>query len=333
MATATRHNLDISPFALAILILPLCVFTGAELILGYGGDHYVDFMPKLLDDPQLIELTARYQAYAAFVFFVTIALAVTAIFVCDVIWRFSGWSQFKIVVAIIGVVLFTLIFSVVEPEVMKGFETYELLGKDLFLGTLGAAKTGACLPDRTICTTGTMFDVMNLLVDISSRIVSFAASACLTGIILSLAHAPRIASVDVQLHHLREARHCAKRYLYCAGVLLTAGMIWTQAWMSWPSTLIADDAARAQFSDMVGAFAMFRGTTFSLLILSVYLPVYLVLSTRIDDMRRVTSDDVLEEEEALQRINYTEAIKAITAIIAPILMSVIGSSWNITLGL
>ncbi len=333
MASATRKPLEISLLALAILLLPILVLTGSEMILGYFGDTGVDFKPALLDDPLLVELTARYRAFAAFVFFVTISLAVTAIFACDVVWRFSPMSQIKIVIAIIGVILVTLVFSVVEPEAMKGFETYELLGEDLFRSTLGVAKTGTCLPDRATCTTGSSFDAMNDLVDISNRIVSLAAAAALAGIILSLADAPRVASVSVQVNHIRDARRRAKRYLYCSGLLLTAGMIWTQAWMSWPAALIADDTARGQFWDMVGAFSIFRGTTYSLLILSVYLPVYLVLAVRVDAFRRISTEEDLEEEQALERISYTEALKTITAIVAPILMSVIGSTWSVTLGL
>lgn len=253
-------NQTISAGALAILAIPLLVLTGSELILGFWGDRGVAVSDVLVAEQTRLELTARYKTLASFVFFSTVALAVTAIFVWDVRRHFSVRSQVKIVVALILVILVTLVFSVLEPEKMKSFETYQLLGEDLFRAALGAAKTGACLPDRATCVTGTAFDAMVAMVDLSNHIVSLAAACTLAGIILALAHCPEPdATVEQQADCLRHARRVAKRYLYCAGVLLTAGMLWVQAWMSWPATLIAEADARNEFLAMVNAFALFTG--------------------------------------------------------------------------
>jgi len=327
-------NQTISAGALTILTIPLLVLTGSELILGFWGDRGVAVSDVLVIEQTRLELTARYKALASFVFFATVALAVTAIFVWDVRRHFAARSQLKIVVALILVILVTLVFSVVEPEEMKSFETYQLLGENLFRATLGGAKTGACLPDRATCATGTAFDAMVAMVDLSNHIVSLAAACTLTGIILALAHCPEPdATVERQADCLRHARRVAKRYLYCAGVLLTAGMLWVQAWMSSPATLIAEEGARGEFLALVNAFALYRGTTFSLLILSVYLPVFLVLAGRFESLWQAVPDDPdLAEDDALERISYTEALKTVTAIIAPILMGVIGSTWSISFG-
>ncbi len=328
-------NQTISPWALAILILPLLVLTGTEMMLGFWGDSGVNVATDVTPEPARLELTARYRAMAAFVFFLTVALAVTAVFFADVFRRFTGSSQFKIVAALGMTILISMIFSVLEPEELQSFETYELLGQDLFLAALGPGRTGACFPDRATCDTGTAFDAMVAMIDLSNHIVSLAAASVLAGIILSLSkgpHAPQ--TIEERAHDLREARRVAKRYLYCAGVLLTAGMVWVQAWMSWPSSLIVREQARGEFMDMVNAFALFRGTTFSLLILSVYLPVNLALAIRFETFwREVPVDPALAEDETLERISYTEALKTVTAILAPILMGVIGSTWSVSFGL
>ena len=328
------NNQTISAWALAILAIPLLVLTASELILGFWGDSGVSVADALVAEPTRLELTARYKTMASFVFFSTVALAVTAMFVWDVGRHFSVWSQVKIVAALILVIIVTLVFSVLEPEEMKSFETYELLGEDLFRAALGAAKTGACLPDRTLCESGTSFDAMVAMVDLSNHIVSLAAACTLAGIILALAHCPSAgASVEEQAECLRHARRVAKRYLYCAGVLLTAGMLWVQAWMSWPATLIAEAGPRGEFLDMVNAFSLYRGTTFSLLILSVYLPVFLVMAGRFESLWQAVPDDPqLAEDETLERISYVEALKTVSAIIAPILMGVIGSTWSVSFG-
>lgn len=329
------NNHTMSSWALAILAIPLLVLTGSELILGFWGDRGLAVPTTFVVEPARLELIARYKTLAAFVFFATVALAVTAIFIWDVWRHFAFWSQVKIVGALILVILVTLVFSVIEPEEMKSFETYQLLGEDVFRGVLQQAKTGACLPDRATCETGTAFDAMVALVDLSNHVVSLAAACTLAGVILALAHCPPpSAPLEEKADCLRRARRAAKRYLYCAGVLLTAGMIWVQAWMSWPATLIAAGEAREQFLDLVNAFALYRGTTFSLLILSVYLPVFLVLASRFEDLWEVVPDNPeLSKDSALDRISYTDALKTITAIVAPILMGVIGSTWSVSFGL
>ncbi len=328
------RNQTISPWALTILILPLLVLTGSELILGFWGDRGVAVPTALVGAPERLELAARYKVMASFVFFTAIALAVTAIFLWDVGRHFKPRSILHIAIALVLVILVTLIFSVLEPEEMKSFETYQLLGEDLFRAALGAAKTGDCLPDRVLCQTGTAFDAMVAMVDLSNHIVSLAAACALTGVILALAPCPEAgASVAVQADCLRHARRVARRYLYCTGALLTAGMLWVQAWMSWPAVLIAEEGARTEFLGLVNAFALYRGTTFSLLILSVYLPVYLVLAGRFEALWTVVSDDPeMKTDESLDRITYTEALKSVTAIVAPILMGVIGSTWSVSFG-
>jgi hypothetical protein len=334
MATAARAYQSISPLELSILAFPILVLTATEMVLGFGGDTGVSIPVLLVADPLLPELTARYHAYAAFVFFVTVSLAVTAIFFCDLVRRFTWGSRLKVVFALVAVILVTLVFSVLEPEAIKGFETYELLGEDLFRATLGAARTGACLPDRATCAWGTAFDMMNLFVDVSNRIVSLAAAAALTGLILALARYPQEpATPDECRAHIRDARRTAQRYLYCAGLLLTAGMIWVEAWMTWPAPLIAAEDERAAFLGMVNAFALFRGTTFSLLILSVYLPVHLLLAGRIECLREEHGEPGLAAQDGADNFSYTEALKTVTAIVSPILMGVVGSAWNVTLGL
>jgi hypothetical protein len=329
------NNQTISSWALAILAIPLLVLTASELILGFWGDRGLTVPTVFVEEPVRLELIARYKTLAAFVFFAAVALAVTAIFVWDVWRHFAFWSQIRIVAALGLAILVTLVFSVIEPEQLKSFETYHLLGEDVFRGALEQARTGACFPDRTACETGTAFDAMVALVDLSNHIVSLAATCALVGVILALAHCPpSSAPLAQKAECLRRARRVAKRYLYCTGVLLTAGMIWVQAWMSWPATLIAAGDARDQFLDLVNAFALYRGTTFTLLILSVYLPVVLVLAARFEDLWDAVPDDPeLSKDSALERISYTDALKAVTAIVAPILMGVIGSTWSVSFGL
>ena len=64
----------ISPWALGLMVLPLLVFAGTELILGFWGDSGLAVPTELIETPDRIELIARYKALAAFVFFFSRAM-------------------------------------------------------------------------------------------------------------------------------------------------------------------------------------------------------------------------------------------------------------------
>ena len=322
MTTLQRPLLDIAPRHLLILAAPIAVVAFTEFLLLWYSDGGIARDWSIIPDPAYAELTSRYRALAAFVFFVTISAAVIAIFACDVLWRFALWARLKILLALILTVVAALGFSALKPEELDIFDTYQLLGGDLFHTALGAARTGAG---------GTGFHMMKWLVEASSQVVAFSATAALAGIVLALAYRKDAETPAEHAEILREAQATAHRYLYCAGLLLTSGMIWVHAWMSWPATVLADEADRQAFTALVDAFSLFRGTSFTLLILSVYLPVQLVLTTRLDAFRRgLPAETGIADADMPAPGSYTDALKTITAIVAPILVSVIDTAWSVS---
>lgn len=329
-----RAKLDINAWALAILVLPFLVLTASELLLGIWGDSGLTVDAEVLSGAPLVELASRYLVFAAFFFFMTVSVAVTAIFSVDLSARFARLAQIKTLTALLAAIAATLIFSVVEPEAMKSFESYQLLGEDLVRQALATAKTGACLPDRESCEVGAGFDALVRLVDISNYIISVAAAAVLTGMILALGDKPeRDADFASMTRHHSASRRVVQRYLYCSGVLLTAGMIWVQAWMQWPTQLIADSVVQDQFKAMVSSLSLFRGTTYSAVILSVYLPVLLCLTLRAERLRKGNGD---AEDDSIKATfaaaNYTDALKSFVAIVSPILAGAVGSGWTVAFG-
>ncbi len=74
-----RAKLEISFWALAILVFPLLVLTASALLLGIWGDSGLTVGAEVLTGAPLVELASRYLVFAAFFFFVTTSVAVTAI--------------------------------------------------------------------------------------------------------------------------------------------------------------------------------------------------------------------------------------------------------------
>ena len=88
-----------------------------------------------------------------------------------------------------------------------------------------------------------------------------------------------------------------------------------------------------QFKAMVSSLSLFRGTTYSAVIMSVYMPVLLCLTLRDEGLRKGNAD---VEDDSIKATftasNYTDALKSFVAIVSPILASAIGSGWTVAFG-
>ena len=84
---------------------------------------------------------------------------------------------------------------------------------------------------------------------------------------------------------------------------------------------------------MVSSLSLFRGTTYSALILSVYLPVLLCLALRAESLRKIEGEIEGETiKAAFASVSYTDALKSFVAIVSPLLASAVGSSWTVAFG-
>lgn len=336
-----KTRLQIDPRYLFIMLMPVGVLIVAEYLLGTFGDTSVHLEGlELKDQSHLIELSARYRFLAAVFFFGGATVSVTAIFVFELYSRHTRRSILTTLVGILGIIVVSLSFSTFEPEWMPAsFESQALLGDNLFHAlmipaSLPGCEAGGSLPDG--CKQQGAYFAMEYLLDRVNILTSLSAGAVIAGMVLALS---RPASVGLSVHPdleaeariLKSAQEATQRYLYCSGILLTTGMVLMLSWMSWPGDAILNDDMRKAHAELVSALSIYRGVTYSILILSYYLPVSLILKVRIDafhDAVATAGKPELAKDVAgfdIQRIATLDALKAIIAIVSPILTGAIGS--------
>ncbi len=339
IALPAYHKVQIAPKYLCIIALPLMVLTFSELLLSFFGDPNL-MLPGGADvtfDP-VVELSARYKFLAAYMFYAIIAILLTAIFLCELFARHTRRSMINVAIGFVATALFSMIFSHIEPSYLRSFEDYQLLSKDLFVGALSPGQVPYCAsdgPNVAICGDTQAFHAMDLLTESTNHFAIVSSAAIVIGMILALSTpvdpATGSAAMLIEANALVYAQSIVKRYLYFAGLLLSAGMIMGVAWMSWPADMITDPELRKAHSKLVQSISLFRGTSYSLLILSYYLPVSIILMLRIEVLhaRAEDSKDKTIPDKiggfGIDRIASTDSLKAIIAILSPILAGAIGS--------
>ncbi|SPF78742.1 hypothetical protein ALP8811_02673 [Aliiroseovarius pelagivivens] len=339
-------KLQIDPRYLLIMLLPVVVLIVAEYLLGTFGDTAVHLEGlELKDQSQLIELSARYRFLAALFFFGGATISVIAIFVFELYSRHTRRSILTTLVGILGIIVVSLSFSTFEPDWMPAsFESQALLGDNLFhalmipAGVPGCDMTGG-LSEK--CDQQGAYFAMEYLLDRANILTSLSAGAVIAGMVLALSRPASIGpsahpDVEAEARILKSAQEATQRYLYCSGILLTAGMVLMLSWMSWPGDAILNDDMRKAHAELVSSLSIYRGVTYSVLILSYYLPVSLFLKVRIDAFHDAVDAAGKHELAAgvagfdIQRIATLDALKAIIAIVSPILTGAIGSFGNLS---
>lgn len=334
MPAHTAEKLHIAPKHLTILLLPVLVLVASEILLGMFGDHHLSLGAiDLVPDAGLIELAGRYTFLAVAFFFIAISIAIISIFGMDLISRHSGASMRNTGLAMLGAIAASLVFSELEPEWLGSFESHELVGKDLLLATLGQGRMAACVPGSPFamsCDAQGSFLAMDVIMDKINILTSLTAACVAAGMVLSLARrAPpdlkTAQSRAAEVRMLLDAQQHARRYLYLSGLLLTTGMALGLAWMKWPAPMIADSAMRGAYVDLTDGISLFRGVSYSVLILSYYMPVSLILMVRINRcIEAGIRDGVPAENAGIDPIRTLDALKTIIAILSPVIASAVG---------
>jgi hypothetical protein len=93
-----------------------------------------------------------------------------------------------------------------------------------------------------------------------------------------------------------------KEVLGAASAILVAGVLHMGAWLRWPAALIADQAAHEAVLGTALAITLFWGVTFTLMLVSTYLPAALILARRAQALLQESSpqQSVPEPEEWLK---------------------------------
>ncbi len=188
--SAPPGRLDLAPGYMLILLAPIAVYLLFEALLKTFGDPSFALPTDTFAEPaRMIELTGRYKFMAAFAFFGACSVSVLLIFSLDLAANYTRRGVLTALAGIAAGAAVGIVLSILEPESLGEFETYALLGRDFFEAALGLGVTGYCA-DGPTCLDRSAFGMFRALSNAINALTSFALTAALAGMILSLA-APR----------------------------------------------------------------------------------------------------------------------------------------------
>jgi len=338
-------KLEIDPRFMLLLAGPTAVYLGTLYFLATYGD--IDFrFPEftLRADAAVHELVGRYKFYAALFFYGAVSIAVALYFVVDTGGRHTRRSLIWAGTGVVFILVLVMGFSVINPRVLGGVANWDLLGRNVFDATVATGHVTYCNDgsDTPGCVKRSAFGAMVDLLAVIDLLAALGASGVILGTIMTLAKPAPGFDLSTDLGRakaaraLHGARDASRRYVYCSGLMLSSGMTVLIAWMNWPAQMIAEEAARSAYVQLVGSVSLLVGVSYSLLILSYYMPVTLILARRIYEVRHdmtaerssVSEDAAQSGLPALPELGQLDGLKAVIAIISPILASAVGSFGN-----
>ncbi len=321
-----------------IALVPILIFYQESVIT----DHFVT--PQLQVGPGILtenwawlETAGRFRFLGATWFFAALAMMVFVLVVRDLMQPTA--PKTRIAAGIVLTLIFVLAMSpslgyALHPDAPRN---YERLGGALFEAALGRGSLPGCgLPDDRwllgVCGEIPMISLLNRMMDVINFFAGLGVGALIVGMILCL-EAQKPDALARQAAQLQRNLHRMRRQLYLSGLVLTFGIFFATSWMRWPLPMIAKEHVDA-YAAVISAASLYTGIYFSLLILSFYLPVALILDGRRRQLIQMADEDATLQD-AKTRAEWiklcglhsepTDVYKSAFALAAPILAAFAGN--------
>ena len=355
----------VPPACFLILAAPLLVFMLSDWLVPQLGVPMLDVSADslLIDGQGYLEAGGRNRYLGALLFFSALVLIAVVMFVGELLRPLTKWTRIWAVTAFV-LVQIPVVASVMghQEEAIWSWRTYHQLGTDVMDNVLARGEVRRCQelvmegdapayrtrPDKTLllgreCTDNPAMALFRLLLDYSSVLSGVGVAALVLGMILSLSCPPAGAPLDERAFDHGRNQRSARRYLYLAGLMLSAAMFMTMSWMQWPLPFV-DTKTHPGYAETIHAALFYNGVFYTLLIAAGFGPVMLLATRRSDrlameslmaeesapeaatdsDVPTVTRLDKWKKSHGLQ-ISMTEAIQALIATGSPLLTAFAGS--------
>lgn len=283
------------------------------------------------------ETTGRFRFLGATWFFAALALLVFVMAVRDLAQPIARQTRLAAILVLLGIfalAIYPTIEHALHPESLRN---YHRLGGDLFEAALARGGLPGCVgpADRWLlglCGDVPVISLLNRMMDVTNVFAGLGVGGLVVGMVLCLEEPPDT-GLDAQAAQLERNMNRMRRQLYLSGLVLTFGMFFAISWMRWPVPMV-DGAQAAAYGALVSSALLFVGIYFSLLILSFYLPVALILEGRKQRLSDAAAqDDSLADYKAHAawlkmrglETNPIEFLKSGFALAAPVLAAFAGS--------
>ena len=272
----------------ALVLVPITVFVMESLISTHLAASGPDIPVSILsDDHPWLEASGRHRFLAATWFFACFAVLAAALLVRKLARPTAPATRVAAIATWFLVML--LAFSpTLQNHIGSGVPPiYAPIGTELFEAVLSRGILPGCSEPDDLWLLGrcgempvaAMFDGM---IDLINALAGLGVGALIVGMILCL-DTRDCASLDEEADLAAENLRQMRQQLYLSSLILTFGMFFATSWLYWPLPLVAEPH-RAAYGALLLSMALYTGTYFSLLILSFYLPVAIILDGRARDL-------------------------------------------------
>lgn len=325
-----------------IVLFPVCVFVIYKIIQHHMITADMDVPVAILSDgPDWLESVGRFRFLSASWFFMALALLPAAVLARNLARPMERETRIASIATVIMIFLLAVLPTIQQFITDKPPRVYHQVGKDVFELALSRGTLPGCLtPDDNwllgSCGENPVFSLFRRILDLINALAGLAIGSLIVGMILCLGTGEEgdiEKTSDELARNLRQTRY----QLYMSSLILTFGMFFAASWMYWPMPLVAE-ADKAAYSALVSASALFTGTYFCLLMLSYFLPVAVILESRVRTLAemasRVEGEDAFDVDEWRSSHGLSEGagsiLRAGFALAAPILAAFSGGISPIT---
>ena len=333
----------VRPVFFAIMLGPMLLFVlNQAVIQGIGVPSLPVDAGILRDDWQYLEALGRNRFLAGVMFF-TVIVAVSLVFFATELGGRLTWATRAWALLSFAAVQALVLQSVIDHQTGGGdvFRSYHQLGEGVMAEVLSHGTVPVCeAGDRMLlfwdCGANPVLTLFETLLDYMNVLSALGVGGLVLGMILCLALPVGQADLALRAHAMARAQLASRRFLYMAGLLLSAGMFVTISWMHWPVPLI-EGAQQSAYREAIDGTLFYYGVFYTLLIMLGFGPVIFVQARRIDALamealvtaepKRIPSVPELEKWKAANglTVSMVQSLQALVAAGAPMMTGFAGS--------
>lgn len=321
-----------------IALIPIVIFAQEAVISSSFLTADLPVSADILKDEWTwLETAGRLRFLSATWLFAAVGFLVFAMVIKDLLE--PTHKQTRIAAGVVLAVIFGLAIMpsyqfMQDPDALRN---YHRLGGELFETALGRGTLPGCIEAGDRWALGACGDIpvialLNRMMDVTNVFAGLGVGGLIIGMVLCLEKS-RSDDINQRAAQLEQNMLRMRRQLYLSGLVLTIGIFFATSWMRWPLPMVHSEHLNA-YSSVVASALLYTGIYFSLLILSFYLPVAMILERRKNDLAvAAAGHDDLADYKAREgwlkmrglQTDPTEFLKSGIALVAPILAAYAGS--------